>query len=134
MNISKYQDKKEVKKNAIYLGGFLLLIGFIQMFLANSAYLYFFLAGFFVLIVGFFLPDLIKPVIIGLAYVGFYLGEINGKILLTTFYYFFITPIGFLLKMAGKNPLDLRIQKEAKSYWIKRSDVNFEKIDFENQF
>ena len=134
MDISKYQDKKEIRKNAIYLSSFLLLLGFIQMLFGKNLFLYFYLAGFFVLIIGLFLPKVIRPVIIALHYVGFYLGMVNSKILLIIFYYLFVSPIGFLLRLIKKNPLDLKIKKDAGSYWIKRENVGFEKKDFENQF
>ncbi|MSU54263.1 MAG: hypothetical protein EXS48_00275 [Candidatus Staskawiczbacteria bacterium] len=134
MDTSKFQDKKEIKKFALYLGLFLLLIGLVQMFFGTTIFGYFFAAGLLILVIGLASPIIIKPVFILFSYLGFYLGKANAAILLTIFFYLFMTPISFLLKFAGKDVLRLKIKKEAESYWIKRETAGFRKKDFENQF
>lgn len=131
----KYNNnKKEVKRNIIYLGIFLLLVGFVQMLFGKSFSVYFYIVGFSILVIGVFFPKLSGIIILILYRVGFYLGLVNSKVLLTVFYYIFLTPIGLILKMTGKKHLDLEIKKDDKSYWIKRENVEFKKEDFKNQF
>ncbi len=134
MDTSKFNNKKELRKFALYLGGFLFLAGLVQMFLGKSTYPYFYGASLLVLALGLAWPVAIKPIFMLLSYLGFYLGQVNSMIVLTIFFYLFITPVGFFLKLAGKDALHPAVKKEAKSYWILREGGGFEKKDFENQF
>ena len=51
---------------------------------------------------------------------AFILGWFWTRFFLTIFFYLVITPIGLLLRIMGKDLLDERIDKSAKSYWVKR--------------
>ena len=62
------------------------------------------------------------------------LGEILGKVIapivMGFIYFFVITPIGILLRLFGKDLLNIKLNKN-KSYWIKRAkDINTMKRQF----
>ena len=61
---------------------------------------------------------------------GIFLGKIISPIVLAILFFLVVTPIGFLLKIFKKDILNLEINKNTKTYWIKR---NF-KILFNKQF
>jgi hypothetical protein len=46
-------------------------------------------------------------------------------------FYLIFTPIGILLKLFGKDPLNQSIDKKASSYWIKRKQAAFSKESYE---
>jgi len=46
-----------------------------------------------------------------------FLGIINTRIILTLLYFLIITPLGFLMKIFGKDPLKLKVQKGAVTFW-----------------
>lgn len=48
---------------------------------------------------------------------GFFLGQCLGRVVLTLFFLFIITPVGWLLRLAGKDPLQLKRQNDAQTYW-----------------
>lgn len=79
--------------------------------------------------VGVFAPFLLKPVYGPWMVVAEKLGRINTVVLLAAIYYLAITPIGLVMRLVGKNPLD-RGKRRAKSYWKKtmvRSHEHFER-------
>jgi hypothetical protein len=47
------------------------------------------------------------------------LGAFNTRILLTVAYYLVITPVGLILRVAGRDPLDRRLHS-GPSYWTRR--------------
>ena len=72
------------------------------------------------LLFAFLFPRSLKPlhtVWMGLA---FFLGWFMSRILLTVLYFFILTPIGLLLRLFGKDLLDLKLDKHKESYWIRR--------------
>lgn len=46
-----------------------------------------------------------------------WLGERVGRVVLTVFFFIVITPFGWVLRLFGKDPLNLRRQQDATSYW-----------------
>jgi len=51
---------------------------------------------------------------------GDLLGRVTGAMVLAALFYFVITPVGLLLRLARHDPLRLRFNRETKTYWIKR--------------
>ena len=77
---------------------------------------------------------LLKPVYIVFMKISHVLGWINTRILLGLIFYVVITPIGFVIKIFGKDLLDRKIEPDKQSYWIKREKVHNEKSRYEKQF
>jgi hypothetical protein len=48
---------------------------------------------------------------------GFKISQILGHILLLIFFIFVLTPIGWILRLAGKDPLQLKRQDNKTTYW-----------------
>ena len=49
-------------------------------------------------------------------------------------FYVVFMPLGFFLRISGKDFLKLHIDKNAKTYWEKRDKTTRELIDYERQF
>jgi hypothetical protein len=49
--------------------------------------------------------------------VSFHIGQVMGKILLTILFLLAVTPMGLLLRMLGKDLLQLKRPSSASSYW-----------------
>ena len=56
---------------------------------------------------------------------GELLYRIVSPIALGVLFYAVVTPIGLFVHLVGKDPLRLRIDKSAKSYWIERRSSGF---------
>lgn len=55
--------------------------------------------------------------------IGFILGWIMTRLILTVAFFLIFTPIGLLLRIIKKDLLDMKIEKTEKSYWKKHEAV-----------
>ena len=111
--------------------------------LALSAYYYFkggpawpwllALAAAFVL-AGLFASPVLRPLYVAWMLFAFVLGWINTRILLGVFFYVVMTPVGVVLRLTGKDLLDRRLDRSAKSYWIRRGGEPFDRSRYERLF
>jgi hypothetical protein len=53
-------------------------------------------------------------------WVGLVLHRCVSPLVLGLVYFSTVTPIGLVLRVLGKDPLRLRFDREAESYWIER--------------
>ena len=65
---------------------------------------------------------------------GLLLGRIVSPVVIGILYYLVITPFGIVMRLAGKDPLRLRREPEAQSYWIKRDPPGPPPDSLTNQF
>jgi hypothetical protein len=62
------------------------------------------------------------------------LGFVNQRILLTVLFAVLITPTAALLRLLGKQPIPLRANGQASSYWRRRRAEEFTAARMERQF
>ena len=63
------------------------------------------------------------------------LGFVVSSILLTLFFYFVITPMGIVARLAGKDFLNLKLTGSGESYWVRREQIAERKAsDYERQY
>jgi len=65
---------------------------------------------------------------------GVLLGRVVSPIALGLLFYGVITPIGIALRLAGKDPLRLKFDRGAQSYWIRREPPGPPPDSMHNQF
>jgi len=65
---------------------------------------------------------------------GLLLGKVVSPIALGLLFYGGITPIGVVLRLAGKDPLRLKFDRGADSYWIRREPPGPRPDSMTNQF
>ena len=53
---------------------------------------------------------------------GFYSSQFIGRCVLAVFFVFIITPLGLLLRLVGKDALQLKRPRDAKTYWHQSKD------------
>ena len=53
---------------------------------------------------------------------GLLLGNIISPVIMAIIYFLTVTPIGIIMRICGKDLLQQKINKQAKSYWIKRKE------------
>ncbi len=65
---------------------------------------------------------------------GLLLGKIVSPIALGVMFYLVITPIGLVIRLTGNDPLRLKLDPDAKSYWIPREPPGPTSDSMKNQF
>ena len=60
---------------------------------------------------------------------GFYTIPIVGKVVLVAFFFFILTPFGWILRLLGKDLLQLKSPKNQKTFWHPaRQDSSFDRM------
>ena len=134
MDKSKFNDKKEWRKFGSGVTVILAVIATIQLIVGKELFIYFYGVAAFFLFFGLLLPIIIKPVYILFSYLGLILGWFMTRVILSILFYIIFTPIGLILRLFGKNFLDLKIDKKAETYWLDKKIETINKIHFERQF
>ena len=73
------------------------------------------------LILGLVNSKLLTPLNILWFKFGMFLGSIIAPIVMGIVFFLVITPTGFIMKIVGKDLLNIKYDREKKSYWINRS-------------
>jgi hypothetical protein len=79
-------------------------------------------------------PTLLAPLNRAWTKLGLLLAAVVSPIALAIIFYLSITPIGWLMRLMGMDPLHLRPDPHAKSYWVLREPPGPAADTFKNQF
>ena len=72
------------------------------------------------LLAGLLAPRLLRPAFVALALVTYPIGFVLSHVLVAILFFLFLVPLGLALRLFGRDPLGLRFDREAKSYWVPR--------------
>jgi Saxitoxin biosynthesis operon protein SxtJ len=127
-------DKSDWKKFGITMGIILAIIGFFLLWKKNNYFEYsFFLAAAFFM-AGLILPSTLKPVYKAWMALSVVMGFIMTRVIMVIIFYLIVTPMGLIAYITGKEFLDMKIDKSAKSYWVVREKTQKVMSDYERQF
>ena len=124
-------DKKEIRKFGFLVGGVLVAISIFLLWKGLSYFKLLLVIGITLILIGFFIPKILKPFYIIWMTFATILGWIMTRVILTILFYLIVTPIGLVARMFGVKFLDLSWQSNVNSYWNKR-DKSIS--DIEKQF
>lgn len=135
------QDLKELKTGRRELRNFGLLVGAVflglgLLFLAKQKpwHLWLITPGAVLMLGGLVVPTLLKPVYIVWMSLAMVLGFVVSHALLTVFFFFVITPVGLVARLAGRDFLRLKLDPTTRSYWIPRPKREASRERYERQF
>ena len=83
-------------------------------------------SGLLIALIASIYPGTLKPLNTGMVVVAMIIGWIMTRVILTVLFYGVFTPIGLILRIIGKDNLNLRLEPDAKTYWIKRPDIPYD--------
>ena len=128
------EDKTTLRKFGLTVGTVLLLVGIVLYLTGKSTSVVFGGAGVLLILFGLILPNILKPLNKIWMTLAVILGWFMSRVILIILFYLIITPIGFLFKIVGNDPLKLKMGKTSSSYWEKREKKISEPVDYERQF
>jgi hypothetical protein len=79
-------------------------------------------------------PQVLRPLNIFWTHLGLAIGKISNPIIMTLIYFVVFTPIAILFRIMKRDPLRLRFDPEAASYWILRNPSTAGPDSMRNQF
>lgn len=86
------------------------------------------------LVLGLVYPPLLAPLNKGWTKLGLLMFKVVNPLIMLGIYVLTIIPIGLILRLSGKDPLRIKLDKEAESYWIERDPVGPPPESMKNQF
>ena len=99
---------------------FFALIGIYPLINGQDVRIWSLLCAGILLLFALFIPNVLAPINKVWAQFGVLLHRITSPIILGALFYLIVTPTGLLIRLLGKDPLRLRLDPSADSYWIKR--------------
>ena len=127
-------DKSDWKKFGITMGIILTIIGSYLLWKKNNYFEYFFFVAAVFFILGLILPAALKYVYKAWMSLAVVMGFIMTRVIMVIIFYLIVTPIGLIASITGKEFLDMKIDQNAKSYWLARDKSIKVKADYERQF
>ncbi len=127
-------DEKEYRKFGITVGLVFIVLAMILFYYEKSSYQYFSIIGGLLLIAGIIVPKVLSPLQKVWMMLAVIMGYFMSRLILTILFYLIVTPIGWVAKLFGKDFLDLKLEKQKKSYWHIREEKEYSRIDTERQF
>lgn len=124
---------KELRSFGLTVGGVFALIGLLLCWKGRGAGPALFLTGAGLLIAGFAIPSVLKPVQKAWMTLALAMGWVMTRVILSIVFYLVLTPLGLLVKLSAKDLLDLKLEPDAKSYWHPRKR-KYQKSDYEKQY
>jgi len=132
---NKEVTKKQLRTFGIALSVFLGIIGLVHFLKGNTPHYYWFWgAAGIIFLATLLVPILIKPIYHVAIFIAHILGWINTRLILGLIYYLLVTPIAIIMKIFGRDALNRKLDKEAKSYWNMRDRIPVPKEQYLRQF
>ncbi|HEY5291168.1 MAG TPA: SxtJ family membrane protein [Burkholderiales bacterium] len=136
----RFQPLHEVKTSSdrafgLVFAGVFLIIGVSMMFgRPGSAYLWFLLAAALFLLAALVAPAVLAPLNKVWTRFGLLLHLIVSPIVLGSVFFLVVMPIGLAMRLFGKDPLRLRFDRKATTYWKERGPAGADRGGFRDQF
>lgn len=134
--MGKMRDElKDIKQFGMVLAAMLIIFSAAQ-FIKHKILLsqWFFGAGCGMLCVTLLVPKALRPIYKIFLKVAHAIGWFNTRVILIIIYFVLLCPIAVIMKVAGKDLLNRKIDKGALTYWINRAASKVPKEQLEKQF
>ena len=118
----------------LVFAGLFALLGILSIYHGTTRWYYWFPVAALFGVIAYIAPGVLAPLNRAWAKFGHLLHMAINPIVLGILFYVCISPIGFLMRLAGKDPMRRKFEPAAKSYWIARTPPGPAPETFKNQF
>jgi hypothetical protein len=81
--------------------------------------------GVVIAILGFTLPKAVRPVYVGLMIINYPIGWVVTHVVIAVIFYLVVTPLGVIMRLSGRDPMERGFDRSAKTYWkLRRTDTD----------
>ena len=131
----KNSDTKEVRKYGVVMAVALSAAGSLLFWRGGELHFIFFAAAAAFLLAGLAAPAALRPVYRAWMMLAHAMGWIMTRAILIAAFFVILTPIGLLLRLCGRDILDVKLDAAGQaSYWKKRDAEHAQQRDYEKQF
>ena len=124
-------DEQTLRKFSVVMFFAFVVIGTLLFLKHKSIFVLFYAIAVIFFVLRVFAVNLLKPVYTGWMRFAFALSFINTRLILFFIFYLMFVPIGLIMKLFGMDLLDLKINRQRKSYW---QDKEKKQPSYERQF
>ncbi|UCG48054.1 MAG: hypothetical protein JSU94_21570 [Phycisphaerales bacterium] len=125
----------DLRKFGLTMAAALAVIGGFLLWRQKGYYPYLFCVSILLLLAGLLAPSALKPVQKIWMTLAVMMGWFMTRLILISLFYLVLTPTALLMRLLGKDMLDIRFQGDSRSsYWIAREARQPKKSDYEKQF
>jgi hypothetical protein len=125
---------KEVRKFGITFSILAIGLAAFSLYKGNALWMVLLGGSLFFFLTGIWAYPLLKPIYVGWMTFAFALGWVNTRLILGIVFYLIFTPAGLVMRLLGKDPLGLRLERQTSTYWIKRKPQTPDKKRYEKLF
>ncbi|MHC4165709.1 MAG: SxtJ family membrane protein [Planctomycetota bacterium] len=127
--------RKELRRFGIIMAVAFGVIGGLLLWREKEHYIWFLILSGAFLLLGIAVPNLLRPVYKMWMTLAGIMGWFMTRIILIVLFYLVATPIGLLMRLLGKDFLELKLNRSsAVSYWIPREGPRPGVENYNNQF
>lgn len=136
----EFQGRAEVAKTSsnrnfgLVFAAFFALLGVLGLWHGTARWPMWFGLAALMLVLALAVPKILSPLNWIWNKIGLLLHAVLSPIVLGVLFFVCITPIGYLMRMTGNDPLRRRYDPVAESYWITRDPPGPQHDTFRNQF
>ena len=127
-------EKSDLRKFGITIGIILLIITGFLFWKEKESFQIFLTFGVVLCVLGVVIPVILKPIYWIWMIFATILGWAMTRVILGLLYFIIITPIGLILRLFGKQFLELKWNHSHQSYWNMRTTELLSKKNYEEQF
>ena len=114
--------RKQLRSFGLIVGGVFVVIGLLPVLWRGADPRWWAIAAAVLLIVpAMTVPQVLGPVHRGWMFIGHILGWVNTRIILAIGFFGLVTPVGLLMRLAGKDPMRRRYEPGVGSYRVDKA-------------
>jgi len=125
---------KDLKQFGLVLALILAAFSALHFSKGRGYFVYFAAASGVVAVMAILLPKTLRPVYAVFIKIAMAIGWFNARLILCFLFYFLVFPIGFIMRLCGKDPMNRKACKDTGSYWIEREKVSLSRENLEKQY